>query len=105
MAQIKLVEHNGTEHTIDIPAGTSVMQGAVNNMIPGIVGDCGGSCSCATCHAYVRLEWMSKLNPADESEHAMLEGVIDQRPTSRLSCQIIVSDALDGLTLDLPSSQ
>lgn len=105
MPHIKLIEHNGTEHTLDVAAGTSVMQAAVNNMVPGIVGDCGGSCSCATCHAYVRPEWQAKLTPADEAEHAMLEGVIDLRPTSRLTCQLIVSDALDGLTVDLPASQ
>lgn len=105
MPQIKLIEHNGTEHSIEIPVGTSVMQGAINNMVPGIVGDCGGSCSCATCHCYVKPEWASKLKPADEAEMAMLDGVLDQRDTSRLSCQIIVTAEMDGLTFDLPASQ
>ena len=105
MPQIKLIEHNGTEHTIEAAVGTSVMQAAINNMVPGIVGDCGGSCSCATCHCYLKPEWMAKVKPADEAEMAMLDGVLDQRDSSRLSCQIILSDELDGLTLDLPASQ
>lgn len=105
MPQIKLIEHNGTEHSIEVPVGTSIMQGAVNNMVPGIVGDCGGSCSCATCHAYVQPQWAEKLAPADEAEQAMLEGVLDLRPNSRLTCQIIIQPELEGLTVELPASQ
>jgi 2Fe-2S ferredoxin len=105
MPKILFIEHNGTEHLIDAEVGKSVMQTAVDNMVPGIVGDCGGSCSCATCHGYVDLNWVDKVPARSEIEEMTLEGALDVKPNSRLTCQITVNEALDGLTLRLPASQ
>ena len=96
---------DGSSQEIQIESGTSVMQGAVDNMVDGILGDCGGCCSCATCHCYVSEEWADKVGAPDDVEKDMLEFVIDPQPTSRLSCQIVVSDDLDGLVVKLPKSQ
>ena len=96
---------DGSSQEIQIESGTSVMRGAVDNMVDGILGDCGGCCSCATCHCYVSEEWADKVGAPDDVEKDMLEFVIDPQPTSRLSCQIVVSDDLDGLVVKLPKSQ
>lgn len=105
MPQIKLIEHNGTEHLVEAARGITVMQAAVDNLVPGIVGDCGGACSCATCHAYVDPQWAGRLPPPGEDEQSMLEGVIDQQPNSRLTCQIVIDETLDGMVLRMPASQ
>jgi len=105
MPKITFIEHNGTRHVIDAPIGKSAMQVAVDNMVPGIVGDCGGCCSCATCHGYVAPEWADKLPPKQEDEEMMLEGALEVRPTSRLTCQINIGPQLDGLEIELPASQ
>ena len=105
MPLITYVSHDGASYEVDVPSGTSVMQGAVDNMIDGIVGECGGSCSCATCNCYVDEAWLSKLSKPNGMEKDMIECVLEPRPNSRLSCQIAVSPALDGLIIRMPESQ
>ena len=90
---------------VHVENGSNVMQGAVDNMIEGIPGDCGGSCACATCHCYVDPMWIEKVGTREELESDMLECVIDPRENSRLSCQIIMRDELDGLVVTIPESQ
>ncbi|MEC9358178.1 MAG: 2Fe-2S iron-sulfur cluster-binding protein [Pseudomonadota bacterium] len=105
MTKILFLEHNGTEHLIDAPNGPSLMQVAVDNMVPGIVGDCGGCCSCATCHCYLDEQWAGRVSTKNADEETMLDGALEVRPNSRLSCQLRVSAELDGLVLHLPESQ
>jgi 2Fe-2S ferredoxin len=105
MAKITYIEHNGTRHEIDVKAGLSVMEGAVKNNIPGIDADCGGACACATCHVYVDEAWRDKTGTASAMEESMLDFAENVQPNSRLSCQIKVSDALDGLVVTMPESQ
>ena len=105
MAKITYIENDGTEHTIEAKSGQSVMEGAVKNNIPGIDADCGGACACATCHVYVDDAWAEKTGKASVMEESMLDFANDLQPTSRLSCQIIVSDALDGLIVRMPENQ
>ncbi len=105
MAKIKYIEHNGKEHVVDVKPGMSVMEGAVKNLIPGIDADCGGACACATCHVYVDQAWTSKLEPMQEMEKTMLDFAEGVETNSRLSCQIKVSDALDGFVVRMPKSQ
>ena len=105
MAKITYIEHNGTEHQVEVPNGLTVKDGAVNNMIPGIDADCGGACACATCHVYVDEKFMDKIEPKEDMEQTMLDFAPDVKETSRLSCQIKVSDALDGMVVKMPESQ
>lgn len=106
MAKITYVEFNGQEHVVDMPDGNTVMEGARDNSIPGIEADCGGACACSTCHVYVDLEWVEKLPPKDDMEMDMLEFAHEPDPTrSRLTCQLRVSDALDGLKVHMPEKQ
>jgi 2Fe-2S ferredoxin len=105
MAQITFIEPDGKTLIVDAKADQSVMEAATANLIRGIVGECGGSCSCATCHVHVDAAWYGKLPPPDEMELGMLEGAIEPGPLSRLSCQIKVSDALDGLVVTVPKGQ
>jgi len=106
MARIKFIEHNGTEHEIEADTGLSIMQAAINNDVPGIVAECGGACSCATCHVHLDPEWYKKLEGPSDMENEMLEfamGFIED--SSRLSCQIKISDELDGIVVRTPESQ
>ena len=105
MAKIKYIEFNGKEHLIEVQNGLTVMEGAVKNRIPGIDADCGGACACATCHVYVKKNWINKLPPKEDTEEDMLDFAFDVRENSRLSCQLTVSDDLDGLAVDLPEKQ
>lgn len=105
MPLIKYVEHNGTESLVRVSIGQSVMQGAVDNMIDGITGECGGSCSCATCHCYVHEDWTEKVGGPNDIEEGILECAAEPKSNSRLSCQIKVTDELDGLVVLLPKSQ
>jgi ferredoxin, 2Fe-2S len=105
MAKIRFIQHDGTEHVVDGEPGTSVMQTARDNMVPGIIGDCGGNCSCATCHGYVDPAWLKKLEPRSENELVMLDGVMNVEDNSRLTCQIKVTKELDGIVIRLPISQ
>jgi 2Fe-2S ferredoxin len=105
MAKITFVQHNGSEQTVEGQNGMSVMETAVKNMVPGIDADCGGACACATCHVYVEPEWMEKVGSRAQMEEDMLDFAFDVQDTSRLSCQIKVSDALDGLRVRVPEKQ
>jgi 2Fe-2S ferredoxin len=105
MPKIKYIEHTGKEHDVEVPAGWSVMEGAVKNLIPGIDADCGGACACATCHVYVDSAWLSKLPPKADMEETMLDFAQDLESNSRLSCQIKVGPELDGLVVRMPKSQ
>jgi 2Fe-2S ferredoxin len=96
----------GESQTVDVPAGTTLMLAAVRNGVDGIIGECGGVCMCATCHVYVRDEFLPRLPPIKDTEEAVLEVTNAERlPNSRLSCQIKLTDELDGLTVEVPSSQ
>ena len=105
MAKITYIEHTGNTHTLDVPNGLTVMEGATQNNIPGIDADCGGSCACATCHVYVNKEWLEKLPKKESAEQDMLDLAFEPNESSRLSCQIIISDELDGLVVKMPSKQ
>mgnify|MGYP001026354252 FL=1 len=105
MAKIKYIEHNGKSHTIDVASGLSVMEGAIQNTIPGIDADCGGSMACATCHVYVKKEWFDKLPKKEDGEEDMIDMAYEPNKFSRLSCQLIVSDELEGLVVNLPTKQ
>ena len=101
MPKITYIEHNGKSHTIEVPKDLTVMEGAIQNTIPGIDADCGGACACATCHVYVDDKWLNKLHPIDDDEESMLDQAFDVKKNSRLSCQINLSDELDGIELEL----
>ena len=105
MPKIKYIAADGTETVVEAKVGQSVMLTAINNNVPGIVAECGGACSCATCHVYVDPAWASRLPPPDPQENGMLECVLDRRDTSRLSCQIVLTPALDGLVLRVADEQ
>ena len=105
MPKITYIEHDGTEHSVDVASGLSVMEGAIKNSVPGIDADCGGACACATCHVYVDPAWVDKTGSREDMEETMLEFAVEVEDTSRLSCQIQVTDALDGLIVRLPQSQ
>ena len=105
MAKITYIEHSGKSHTIEVQNGLTVMEGAVQNDIPGIDADCGGSMACATCHVYVKEEWFNKLPKKEDGEEDMLDMAYEPRKISRLSCQLIVSDELEGLVINLPVKQ
>lgn len=105
MAKITYIEHDGTEHVVDVKAGLSVMEGAVKNNIPGIDADCGGACACATCHVYVDEAFEGATGEKSAMEESMLDFAEEVKPNSRLSCQIKVTDALDGLVVRMPESQ
>ena len=105
MPKITYIEHNGKSHTIDVANGLSVMEGAVQNNIPGIDADCGGSMACATCHVYVKEEWFDRLLKKEDGEEDMLDMAYEPKKYSRLSCQLTVSDELDGLIVHMPEKQ
>ena len=105
MAKITYIEHNGKSHTVEVKNGLSVMEGAVQNNISGIDADCGGSMACATCHVYVKEEWFDKVNIKSEGEDDMLDQAYEPNKHSRLSCQISVTDDIDGLIVNLPEKQ
>jgi 2Fe-2S ferredoxin len=105
MPNITYIEHDGTEHTVDVRKGLSVMEGAIKNNVPGIDADCGGACACATCHVYVDEAWREKTGSASAMEESMLDFAQNVEPNSRLSCQIRVTDDLDGLIVRLPEEQ
>ena len=105
MPKIRFVAHTGQEYEADAVVGQSVMQAALNGMIPGIIADCGGNCSCATCHVYVDTPWSERILPPSKEERDMIECALHTRSTSRLSCQIGVTAELEGLVVGLPESQ
>ena len=106
MPKITYVEHSGKEHTVDVAAGLTVMEGARDNGVPGIDADCGGACACSTCHAYIDAAWVEKVPEVDPMEEDMLDFAYEVQPgLSRLTCQIKVSDDMDGLIVRLPEKQ
>ena len=105
MAKITYITHDEKTYTIEVQNGLTVMEGAVQNDIPGIDADCGGGMACATCHVYVKEEWFDKLPPKEDGEEDMLDMAYEPKKNSRLSCQLIVSDELEGLTINIPSKQ
>src|ERR1700710_1664373 len=105
MAKIHFVDHSGEKRTIEVENGATVMEAAIRNAIPGIEAECGGACACATCHVYVDEAWRDKVGSPSPMEEDMLDFGFDVRPNSRLSCQIKVSDALDGLVVTTPERQ
>lgn len=105
MAKITFIQHDGKSQTIEAEKGLTVMEAAKKNMVPGIDAECGGACACATCHVYVDPAWMGVVGKPAEMEADMLDFAFDVRDESRLSCQIKVSDAIDGLVLRVPAKQ
>ena len=105
MTKIIYNTHDNKVHTIDVQNGLTVMEGAVQNDIPGIDADCGGGMACATCHVYIQEEWWGKLPNKEDGEEDMLDMAHEPNKFSRLSCQVIVSDELDGLVVSIPSKQ
>ncbi|RYH07726.1 2Fe-2S iron-sulfur cluster-binding protein [Tropicimonas sp. IMCC6043] len=106
MPKITYVEHSGKEHVVDVASGLTVMEGARDNGIPGIDADCGGACACSTCHAYIDEAWADKLPPVEAMEEDMLDFAYETKPgQSRLTCQLKVTDAFDGLVVRLPEKQ
>ncbi len=105
MPKIIYKDFNGNSKTINVESGLSVMEGAIQNDIPGIDADCGGSMACATCHVYVEEKWLNKLPKAEDAENDMIDMAYNPKKNSRLSCQIILSDELDGLEITTPEKQ
>jgi 2Fe-2S ferredoxin len=105
MPRVTFIQHDGAEQTLDVEPGQSVMQAAMSNSVSGIIADCGGSCSCATCHVYVDEAWRNRLPPQSQAEKDMVECALHVQENSRLSCQIKVVDELDGLVVRIPESQ
>ena len=105
MPKITYITHDNNTHTIDVQNGLTVMEGAVQNDIPGIDADCGGGMACATCHVYVNQDWIDKLKPKEDTEEDMLDFAFEVKENSRLSCQISITDDLDGLIVNLPEKQ
>ena len=105
MPKITYVENEGKSHTVEVDSGLTVMEGAVQNNIPGIDADCGGGMACATCHVYVTEDWFNKLPKKEDGEEDMIDMAYEPKKNSRLSCQLIVSDDLDGLIVNIPSKQ
>ena len=105
MPKITYIDSSGNSKTVDVSSGLSVMEGAIQNNIPGIDADCGGSMACATCHVYVEENWFNKLPKAEEAENDMIDMAFEPKKNSRLSCQIIVNEELDGLEVTTPEKQ
>ena len=105
MAKITYVESGGRRHEVEVEPGLTVMEGAVENLVPGIVADCGGACACATCHVHVDAAWHGRLPPVQELEADMLDFALDPGERSRLSCQLVVTAELDGLVVHVPDEQ
>lgn len=105
MPKVTYIQPDGSSSEVEAVTGDSVMETAIDNDIDGIVAECGGACSCATCHVYVDEEWVERLPAPDALEDGMLDCVLDRRPNSRLSCQIRITKEIDGLTVTVPESQ
>lgn len=105
MAKITYIQADGSEQTIEANTGSTVMETAIDNDVKGIIAECGGACSCATCHVYVDEAWLARVGQPDAMEDGMLDCVLERRPGSRLSCQIKVTDDIDGLVVRIPEDQ
>ena len=105
MVEIIFIDALGVRRAVAARDGSTLMEAAIENDVPSIVGFCGGMCACATCHCYIADSWSEKLTPADDNERDTLRRVLELRPASRLACQIRLDAALDGLTVELPAHQ
>ncbi|TGD71291.1 2Fe-2S iron-sulfur cluster binding domain-containing protein [Mangrovimicrobium sediminis] len=105
MASVKFIQPDGSEKIVDVPEGTSLMTAAIDNGVEGILGDCGGACSCATCHCYIDDAYFAKLPEAADVEKSMLEFAVEPKENSRLGCQVQVTEELSGLVVHIPESQ
>jgi 2Fe-2S ferredoxin len=105
MPKVTFIGFTGGAHTVDVPPGTTLMRAATDNRVPGIDGDCGGNCACATCHVYVEQAWFERLGARTAAEQEMLNCVAERQDGSRLACQITLTDALDGLVVNMPEAQ
>ena len=105
MAKITYTDHQGNSKTVDVENGLSVMEGAIQNDVPGIDADCGGSMACATCHVYVEEKWLDKLSKAEDGEIDMIDMAFEPKKNSRLSCQLIVTNELNGIKVTTPKKQ
>lgn len=103
--QVIFIDDQGARHTVNAEPGDTAMRCATDHLVSGIVGECGGAMACATCHGYLDEAWLEKLPPPSTQEREMLSGCIDMRPNSRLTCQIRLTESLDGLTIRVPDSQ
>ena len=105
MPRIIFINHDGRDQEVHVAPGVSLMHAALDNGVGGILADCGGACSCATCHCYIDAAWQDKTGEPDDVEKQMLDFVLDPQPNSRLSCQIVLSEEHDGMVVRLPKSQ
>ena len=105
MARIKYIEHGGRVREVEVETGLTVMEGAVDNEVEGVIAECGGGCACATCHCYIDPEWVDRLPPMEEMERLMLECAWEPKKNSRLTCQLEVTDEFDGLVVRVPAEQ
>jgi ferredoxin, 2Fe-2S len=105
MPKVTFISFTGAVHSVDVPVGTTLMRAATDNRVPGIDGDCGGNCACATCHLYIDAAWSDRVGTRSASEEDMLNLVAELRDNSRLACQITLTDDLDGLVVNLPEAQ
>jgi 2Fe-2S ferredoxin len=105
MTKVTFIEHNGTARSVDAAEGLSLMEAAVGNLVPGIDGDCGGACACATCHVHVDAAWLERLPPMEALERSMLDLVEDRDASSRLACRIKLGPGLDGIVVRTPLGQ
>ena len=105
MPKVIYVTKDGERREVDVDNGYSVMEGAINNQIDGIVAECGGACACATCHSYIDEAWMDKVPPMDDMEDSMLDAAFERKPNSRLTCQIEMNDSLDGLVVHVAENE
>jgi len=99
MPKVTYITPDGSRHDVEVEKGYSVMEGAINNNIDGIVAECGGACACATCHSYIDEAWLDKIPAMDDMEDSMLDAAFERKPNSRLTCQIEINDGLDGLVV------
>ena len=105
MPNITFIDFEGTQRTVEATVGDTLMETATSNDIPGIDADCGGACACATCHVYIDANWQDQVGAAEDLESEMLEVAEDVKPNSRLSCQVVITEAMDGLVVSTPESQ
>lgn len=105
MSKVTYIDKNGQQYVVDVNNGVNLMQAAVDNMVPSILGDCGGACACATCHVFVDPAWAERAGKPSEIEAELIDGLLETKPTSRLACQITMSDKLDGIVIHLPEQQ
>ena len=105
MPKVTFIAHNGTRHEVQAPAGLSLMRAAIDNNVPGIDGDCGGQCACATCHVFIGAPWADRIPPPQQTEDEMLNFTAEREPESRLACQVVMTEALDGIEVRMPAGQ